>query len=84
MVEKLKNQVFIPVWTIGVFITILLALFGYTVTISKAIQMTNSNTSAIEVIQQDLKNKVDERVYSRDIMQVNTKLDILINKNISK
>ena len=82
MVEKLKNQIYIPVWAIGVFVTILLSLLGYTVTISQAMQMTKTNTTTIDVIQQDLKNKVDEKVYNRDIQQMNNKLDILIEKSM--
>lgn len=82
MVEKLKNQIYIPVWAIGVFVTILLSLLGYTVTISQAMQMTKTNTTTIETIQQDLKNKVDEKVYNRDIQQMNNKLDILIEKSM--
>jgi len=82
MVDKLKNELRIPVWAVGLFVTILLVSVGYTVTVAKGLQLTYTNTSNIDIIQSDLKNKVDERVYNRDIIQINNKLDLLLTKSI--
>jgi len=82
MVDKLKNELRVPVWAIGVCVTILLASVGYTITLAKGLQQTYTNTSNITTIQEDLKNKVDEKVYNRDIIQINNKLDLLLTKSI--
>lgn len=82
MVDKLKNELRVPVWAIGVCVTILLTSVGYTITLAKGLQQTYTNTSNITTIQEDLKNKVDEKVYNRDIIQINNKLDLLLTKSI--
>lgn len=84
MVDKLKYELRVPVWAIGVCVTILLASVGYVITLSAGLQQTRTNTSSIEIIQQDLKNKVDEKVYNRDIIQINGKLDMLLSNSLKK
>ena len=76
MVDKLKNELRIPIWAVTIIIGIMLSLITYTSVVSSTIKQTDINTDDINTIKIKLDNKLDKSDYKDDI----DKLFIQLNR----
>jgi hypothetical protein len=84
MVDKLKQEIRIPVWAFTLAFSAIALMLSYTISLSMSLQQVKINTKEIE----KLDNKVDKDTYKSDIQDIKSSLNsinaYLLTHNISE
>jgi hypothetical protein len=66
MTERLKEGIILPVWVVGVMVTLLLALLAYNATFASTVTVVQQHTKSIEVLQKDKADKESvDKIYNK-------------------
>lgn len=66
MGEAMKAEIKLPVWAMGLLVTLLLALLAYNATFASTVAKVEQNTKSIELLQKDKADKETvEKIYNK-------------------
>lgn len=66
MTEKLKEGIVLPIWLVGVLVTLLLALLAYNASFASTSTLVNEHTKSIENLQNTKADKESvDRIYKK-------------------